>query len=67
MILDDLGRVLGGFVGSWGVFWGGLEGSCMDHGGSWGILGASWEILEGFWRVFEESCMEDLEGILEGS
>ena len=40
------------------MFWGGLEGSCMDHGGSWGILGASWGILEGFWRVFEESCMD---------
>ena len=59
--------------GSWRGLWGVLEGSCVDHGGSWGILGASWGILEEFWRVFVRilggfwEALADLGGILEGS
>ena len=60
MILEDLGRVLGGFVGSWGCFgvaWKDLAWIMGDLGGFWGHLGRSWRGFGGFlrnlaWRIW---------------
>ena len=51
------------------MFWGVLEGSCMDHEGSWGILGASWTGFGGFVRnlAWILGALADLGGVLEGS
>ena len=33
------------------MFWGVLEGSCMDHEGSWGILGDLGGVLAGLGQI----------------